>query len=290
MNLQLLKELLSQQLNSPVGSIGLDSIAGGSINDSYRLTLDHTRPYFLKLNSATKFPQLFEKEKTGLCFLAARNCILTPAVIFTGTADNYQLLLLEWIEQGIRNGNFWQKFGEQLAHLHLVSQDDFGFTEDNYMGSLVQVNKPTATWADFFVNCRLRPQLEQAAANKLLQKSHIASFESLFKKITSLFGIETPSLLHGDLWSGNFMCNKSSLPVLIDPAVYFGHRSMDLAMTTLFGGFDRGFYDSYNYHFPFPINYHEQWEVCNLYPLLIHLNLFGSTYLYDMERTLKKFS
>jgi fructosamine-3-kinase len=121
-----------------------------------------------------------------------------------------------------------------------------------------------------------------------VQKSHIASFESLFKKTGSLFNIEKPSLLHGDLWSGNFMCNDRSLPVLIDPATYFGHRSMDLAMTTLFGGFDKAFYDSYNHYSSIPANYYEQWEVCNLYPLLIHLNLFGSGYLHSIERTLQR--
>jgi fructosamine-3-kinase len=200
------------------------------------------------------------------------------------------LLVLEWIESGIRNETFWKKFGEQLAQLHTISREHFGFVEDNYMGSLTQVNSFATNWTDFFIRCRLQPQIELAINNHLLQKSHIASFESLYKKMGSVFNIEKPSLLHGDLWSGNFMCNDRSLPVLIDPAVYFGHRSMDLAMTTLFGGFDRAFYDSYHYHFPFPANHSEQWEICNLYPLLIHLNLFGQSYLSDIAGTLKKFS
>ena len=100
---------------------------------------------------------------------------------------------------------------------------------------------------------------------------------------------EKPALLHGDLWSGNFMCNASSKPVLIDPAVYYGHRSMDLAMTTLFGGFRQTFYEAYNFHFPLPYNYEQQWAVCKLYPLLIHLYLFGLGYLPQIERTLKQF-
>jgi fructosamine-3-kinase len=95
--------------------------------------------------------------------------------------------------------------------------------------------------------------------------------------------------LHGDLWSGNFMCDQNSKPVLIDPAVYFGHRSMDLAMTTLFAGFEKPFYESYNYHFLLPNNYNEQLDICNLYPLLIHLNLFGQSYLQPIGQTLKKF-
>jgi fructosamine-3-kinase len=136
----------------------------------------------------------------------------------------------------------------------------------------------------------LQPQLNLALSKNLLQKNHVDSFYSLAQKLDSIFNIEPPSLLHGDLWSGNFMCNDSSSPVLIDPAVYFGHRSVDLGMTTLFGGFDQLFYDAYNYHFPLPSNYREQWEVANLYPLLIHLNLFGSSYLHDIAAILKRYS
>ncbi|HET6995923.1 MAG TPA: fructosamine kinase family protein, partial [Chitinophagaceae bacterium] len=148
---------------------------------------------------------------------------------------------------------------------------------------------PAAEWPSFFVRHRLQPQIDMAISRQLLQKSHSVAFDSLFLKISSVFEAGKPSLLHGDLWGGNFMCDQRSLPVLIDPAVYFGHRSMDLAMTTLFGGFDRSFYESYNYHFPLPSNYDEQWEICNLYPLLIHLNLFGSSYLPQITTTLNKF-
>jgi protein-ribulosamine 3-kinase len=117
----------------------------------------------------------------------------------------------------------------------------------------------------------------------------VAGFENLYRELESVFDIEQPSLLHGDLWNGNFMCDQNSEPVLIDPALYFGHRSMDLAMTALFGGFEKSFYEAYNYHFPFPNNYREQWEICNLYPLLIHLNLFGAGYLGQIGRTLERF-
>ena len=216
--------------------------------------------------------------------------MLVPQVISYEMIDNYQLLLLEWIEPGIQNENFWKKFGGQLAQLHCVSNEYFGFAENNYMGSLPQLNSFTKNWTDFFINYRLRPQIKLAGTKKLLQKNHTHYFESLFKKLDSIFTIEKPSLLHGDLWSGNFMCNDQSLPVLIDPAVYFGHRSMDLAMTTLFSGFAKEFYDSYHYHLPFPPNYPEQWEISNLYPLLIHLNLFGESYLPGIIATLKKFS
>lgn len=285
---ELLKRHLEQHLGISISSIGLIPAGGGSINDTYQVKLTGEKKFFLKLNLADKFEGLFQKEKNGLEFLAKANCILTPSIFLCETIEKYQLLLLEWIEPGVRNEGFWKKFGEQLARLHHSSHDHFGFIENNYMGSLPQNNSFTENWEEFFVNYRLRPQIQLAIAKAHLGKDLVDRFENLFKKIGSFFNREKPALLHGDLWSGNFLCNSHSMPVLIDPAVYFGHRSMDLAMTTLFGGFDEVFYDSYHHHFPLPANYREQWEICNLYPLLIHLNLFGKSYLADITNTLKK--
>ncbi|HEY6504818.1 MAG TPA: fructosamine kinase family protein [Chitinophagaceae bacterium] len=287
---ELLKTRLSQRSGKTVSSFECRSVGGGSINSTYQVTTDAGKKFFLKLNDETAFPRLFEKERNGLGFIDRQNCILTPPVVFYETNGNYQLLLLEWIEGGIRNESFWKKFGEQLAKLHSVTQEHFGFLEDNYMGSLPQINTFTNDWSEFFNNYRLRPQMELALTKGLLDKSHIVAFETLFKRSASIFNPGKPSLLHGDLWSGNLMCNEQSSPVLIDPAVYFGHRSMDLAMTTLFGGFDKSFYDAYHYHLPLPVNYEEQWELCNLYPLLIHLNLFGKSYLPAILNTLRNFT
>ena len=290
MNLQPVKELISKQLNASFGSVELFPVGGGSINQTYRLSLNKSKHYFLKVNTESKFPGLFEKERNGLEFLAKQNCIRTPSVIYCDRAGDQQLLLLEWIGSGPRTEDFWKVFGEQLARLHHFHDPYFGFYEDNYMGSLTQLNRLAKTWSEFFIYCRLQPQIELALRNDLLQKNHATAFYALAQKLDSIFDIERPSLLHGDLWSGNFMCNESSMPVLIDPAVYFGHRSIDLGMTTLFGGFDKVFYDAYHYHFPLPSNYHEQWEISNLYPLLIHLNLFGSGYLHQIESTIKRYS
>ena len=204
--------------------------------------------------------------------------------------DKHQILVLEWIEGGLRTEIFWKGFGKQLAELHQITHEYFGFAQDNYMGALPQCNEQKQKWPQFFMQCRLEPQLRIAREKDLIRPKHIAAFERLQLKLDDIFDDEAPSLLHGDLWSGNFMCNHRSEPVLIDPATYFGHRSVDLAMTTLFGGFDKLFYESYNYHFPFPPGYHEQWEICNLYPLLIHLNLFGRGYLGQIESIVWKFS
>jgi protein-ribulosamine 3-kinase len=273
----------------PISSLTLSRIGGGSINNTYRVLVNQKFAFFLKTNKADKFPGLFEKEKQGLEFLSSQKLIAVPTVLFCGTYKDEQILVLEWIEQGLKTDSFWKKFGEQLANLHHCTHSHFGFEYDNYMGALPQQNHPTDSWVEFFTRHRLVPQIEMALASHLLSKKEADGFENLYKKLDTIFNIEKPSLVHGDLWSGNFMCNENSVPVLIDPAVYYGHRSVDLAMTTLFGGFDKAFYAAYHYHFPLPSNYQEQWDICNLFPLLIHLNLFGQSYLYDIKMTLQKF-
>jgi fructosamine-3-kinase len=255
-----------------------------------------------------------EKESRGLQLLRSQDIFRIPAEIVCETARGRQVLILEWISQGPKTPAFWTLFGEQLARLHRVTAEfnqlqfqpsqhqpgitassepmasgSFGLSWDNYMGALPQSNTPTSRWTDFFIQQRLAPQVRLAARNDLLDSAHIRSFERLYPLLPGIFPEEAPSLLHGDLWSGNFLCDEHSRPVLIDPAVYFGHRSMDIAMTTLFGGFDPGFYEAYTYHFPFPSNYREQWEICNLYPLLIHLNLFGKSYQGSILHTIQRF-
>ena len=271
------------------GEVRLHTIGGGSINDTYHV-LFNREPLFCKVNSATKFPHLFLSEKRGLQLLARQNIVNTPTVIDHFEADGYQFLLLQWVPEGERTERFWKKFGEQLAALHRVSHPHHGLNETNYMGSVPQQNTPNQLWCEFFAAERLSPLIKRCTEKGQLTKTQVVMFEKLQKKLSSIFEEEPPSLLHGDLWSGNFMCDADSEPVLIDPAVYFGHRSVDLAMTTLFGGFQKPFYEAYHFHFPLPANHPEQWAVCNLYPLLIHLYLFGRGYLPQIERTLKQFA
>lgn len=283
-----IKQKLSRHFR-PLGKLNFHSVGGGSINDTYRIEFG-TQQVFCKINSASEFPQLFIKEKYGLELIGQHGLVKVPLIIDCFETDDKQILLLEWIAQGERKETFWTTFGKQLAKLHQVSNAYFGLAEDNYMGSVPQSNHQHLRWKDFFVQERLQPIVKRCFNKEQLSSVHLKQFEKLYKAIDNIFGDEKPSLLHGDLWSGNFMCNQKREPVLIDPAVYYGHRSMDLAMSTLFGGFRQPFYDAYNFHFPLPPNYREQWKVCNLYPLLIHLHLFGSSYLSQIEHSLQKFS
>lgn len=285
-----LNQLLAESVGIQISSLNLRSIGGGCINETYQVRINGNIDFFLKANSATKYPGLFETEMLGLKFLGRQKEIRVPSVVAFREVESHQILLLEWINTGAKTKEFWARFGEQLAALHRVTDPHFGFTQDNYIGSLPQINEQHQNWTDFFIHCRLHPQLKLAREKNLIQAKHIGAFEKLYGHLPGIFGREKTALLHGDLWSGNFMCDQNSYPMLIDPAIYFGHRSMDLAMTTLFGGFDKLFYDSYNYQFPFPHNYYEQWDTCNLYPLLIHLNLFGVAYLGQIESILKPFS
>jgi len=284
--LQKLKELFSNNANE----IYFGSVGGGCINETYRIDFGNQH-FFCKINSAVKFPQLFQKESNGLKLIAQQNVIEVPDVIDCFETNGQQVLLLEWINEGERSGKFWKKFGEQLAALHGISNEYFGLNEDNYMGSVPQSNKPADNWIDFFIQQRLQPLINKCLSQNLLSPKHQTQFENLYKQLPSIFDSEQkPSLLHGDLWSGNFMCNGNSEPVLIDTAVYFGHPSVDLGMTTLFGGFRSAFYEAYDYHSPFHSNYKEQWQVCNVYPLLIHLLLFGRSYLSQIETVLRPYN
>jgi len=267
----------------------ITSVSGGSLNETHRIMGKAKDALFLKINSAKKFPQLFELEKQGLDQLSSTQTIRTPKILHMGEMGDLQLLVMEWVAEGQKTKKFWENFGARLAALHQHSDTHHGFVNDNYMGVLYQKNDRMESWIDFFTECRIKPQLALARNKGLIDQKDIDEFDSLIERLPAIFEDENPSMLHGDLWSGNFLCDEHEQPVLIDPAVYFGHRSMDLAMTKLFGGFDETFYSSYNHHFAFPKNHDEQWDVCNLYPLLIHLNLFGISYKRSIREILKKF-
>lgn len=286
-----LKKLLGQQYHQPIDVLHFQSVGGGSINQTFKLTFSNTHTLFCKINWAAAFPQLFLKEKQGLEALGKSGTIKTPKVHGCAVLDDYEVLLLEWVESGGTTPSFFRTFGEQLAALHHNTAENFGWETDNYMGSVPQQNNLEKNWISFFQMQRLEPLVQQCISKQLLPLSDHELFKKLYVRLPQLFdNSEKPALLHGDLWSGNYICSQYQEPVLIDPAVYYGHRCVDLAMTTLFGGFDAAFYESYIYHFSLPYNYTEQFKVCNLYPLLIHVLLFGKSYLTTIQQTLRHFA
>lgn len=263
-------------------------LGGGSINDAWRLDTDAGR-FFLKTNSADRFPSMFEAEADGLQRLREAGPLRVPQVIGHGEDHDDSFLLLEWVEAGDKGTDFWADFGRGLAQLHRHTQEHFGLDRDNYIGSLPQRNTAERDWPGFFIHQRLEPQLKIARDRKRVEAGMAFRFERLFHQLDTLFPAEPPALLHGDLWSGNFICDSEGRPVLIDPAVYYGHREMDLAMTKLFGGADDALYTAYHAERPLEQGWEERLDVCNLYPLLVHVNLFGGGYVRQVEGVLRRF-
>jgi len=281
-------ESLESIYTEKIELISVSPVGGGDINDAFRL-ITSEGDFFVKKNSSSGFPGMFKKEAMGLELLDRTKAIRVPKVIDFGESGDEAFLILRFIRSGQRKPIFWDQFAHQLGNLHRHSNDSFGLDHNNYIGSLHQSNKKHKTWHEFFVSERLEVQVKLARNSGLIDKNTISAFEKFYKKINDIFTVEQPALLHGDLWGGNFMVDENGGPVLIDPAVYYGHREMDLAMTKLFGGFDSKFYDAYNQYYPLEKAWQERVDYCNLYPLMVHVNLFGKTYLRSVNSILNKF-
>jgi protein-ribulosamine 3-kinase len=281
-------EILGKKLNSSVKIISINPISGGCINNAVKLSAN-SGDYFLKWNNAAAFPGMFEAEAKGLIHLNATKSFRIPKVIAAGIADKESFLLLEFIQPGHKSQGYWKNFGTALAELHRNTNSHFGLDHPNYIGSLPQQNNFHSSWSEFFVLERIEPQIRIAKNAEKINQQTIEKFQQLFTKIKEIFPEEPPALLHGDLWSGNIMAAAGNQPCIYDPAVYFGHREMDLAMSKLFGGFDNLFYQNYNEHYPLEKNWQKRSDICNLYPLMVHVNLFGGGYLSQVEAILRPF-
>ena len=265
-----------------------EPVYGGDINQSFCLYSSDTK-YFLKVNDAKRFPFMFEKEANGLDTLRNSGTLAIPGVIKCGIAEQQQYLLLEWIEPGKPKSNFWENFGAELATMHRQPQPYFGWSADNYIGSLPQYNIQHDSWHTFYAECRILPLVKKLFDTGAFSKQDVVAADTLCQKIDQLFSQEPPALLHGDLWSGNFMIAAAGNVAIYDPAVYYGHREMDLGMTKLFGGFDQRFYTTYNEVYPLEKNWLQRLPLTQLYPLLVHAVLFGGHYVMSVRNIIKQF-
>lgn len=265
-----------------------NSVTGGCINNAVMLKTSQGL-YFVKWNDEKKYPLMFEAEMKGLQHLFDTHCIRIPKPLFTGVSDDMSFIFMAYVQASPPIKNFWENFGSSLALLHKNSSDAFGLNHDNYIGSLPQSNKNHKSWTDFFVNERLEKLVVLAYDNNLINSLLIKHFEHLYLRLADIFPEELPALLHGDLWNGNYIVGEDGKAFIIDPAVYYGHREMDLGMTKLFGGFTAEFYRSYDNTYPLEKGWTNRIEICNLYPLLVHLNLFGRSYLSGIESVVRRF-
>ena len=260
-------------------------VSGGCINQGYAVS-GNGLIYFVKINQANQ-EAMFAAEALGLKQIHATKTIRVPEPICWGIAEKSSYLVLEWLEFGGGNSQSWEKMGRNLAHLHQVSLSDrFGWHCNNTIGSTPQINTISNNWADFFAHQRIGYQLR-------LAKERGGNFPDEDQVIPAISEILSqhqphPSLVHGDLWSGNAAITVDGEPVILDPATYWGDREVDLAMTELFGGFPAAFYRGYNDVFPLDGGYQQRKTLYNLYHILNHFNLFGGGYASQANRMLQE--
>ena len=284
------EEKLTTHFGKEIKIKGFQSVGGGCINHAGRLKTSE-QDVFIKWNNAGDFPEMFETEAKGLDLLREPSAIRIPEVLGTGESGRLSFILLELIERNFQAPNYWELLGYQLADLHRIKNERFGLDYDNYIGSLNQVNKPTDNWVDFFRHHRLEYQAKLAMDSGKFGVNQIRWLNNLYPQLDSIFpASEFPSLIHGDLWSGNLITDDKGGPCLIDPAVYYGNREIEIAFTALFGGFSDVFYRAYQDAYPLEPGFWEREEIYNLYPLMVHVNLFGGHYVNQVSMILKKYS
>ena len=283
-----LGEQLSSSSGATISILHADPLSGGSIHDTFILHTDRGL-YFLKTNAADRTPSYFEAEADGLSRIRSTGAVRTPRTIAQGEWDGTGYLMLEHVAQGPHTRPFWERFGRTLATLHRNGHEQFGLERDNYIGTLVQTNGQHDTWSEFMIHERLEPQLKLARDRKRVEAGMLLRSERLFNRLDKLFPIERPALVHGDLWHGNFLVDTEGQPVMIDPAVHYGHREMDIAMARLFGGFDDTFFAAYQDEWPLEVGWQDRIALCNLYPLLVHANLFGGAYFHEVDTVLRRY-
>lgn len=267
-----------------------NAVGGGCISSTQRISLSNGTELLLKVNPPIR--GLFRAEANGLLEIAKSKTIKVPHVL----AHDEDFLLTEFIQssRGAVSSGFFEAFGRELAALHSSISSGFGFYEDNFIGSTPQKNTGAPAdwkWADFFVHYRLEFQLEQLESGG----KSTPELRSVFAKaISTIYSLlldynEPPSLLHGDLWSGNYVAGADGKAALIDPAVYYGDREAELAMTTLFGGFPETFYSAYNERYPLRPGWRDRRDAYQLYHVMNHLNLFGSSYYSHALSLLRRY-
>lgn len=288
---------LVQALSDAIGAAitAATPVSGGCIAQATRLQTERG-VFFLKWGRGA-VAKAFAGEAAGLEALAKPDTPLRIPKVYstqeystqeeTDTRAGY--LLMEWIEPGAPDPTFDADLGEALAYLHRHTADTYGFEVDNHIGKLPQQNPRTGDWPTFFREHRLRPQAERARTQGRWKDRWNAPFATVLEGLDRwLPQSPRPALVHGDLWRGNVMATQAGGPALVDPATYYGHREVDLAMADLFGGFDEAFYAAYRSVDPLSAGYSRRASIYNLYHLINHLNHFGGAYAQQVEHTMQE--
>lgn len=278
---------LAAVAGSPVAAVR--PVGGGSINRALRADLADGRSVFVKYHPDAP-PGAFRAEAEGLAWLAEARAVRTPAVVAVGEAPGPRFLALEWIARGAGGPAAQEALGRGLAALHLAAPASFGLDRDNMIAGLPQPNGPLPTWGEFYGRRRLEPMARRAVGDGLLPAAFLPRLERLCARLPELVGPpEPPARLHGDLWGGNAIIDAEGGPAVVDPAVYGGHREMDLAMMRLFGGFGARVFAAYEEVHPLAAGHGERVPLCQLYPVLVHVCLFGGGYAGQAEGIVSRY-
>lgn len=287
------EEKLAERTGRPARIAGADRVSGGCVSPVARVETDEGDIFFLKWGAVETSqdapPGMLASEADALRALGAGGNVRVPEVIAVEDGGRgAPWLLLEWLEPGPPGPETWRSLGAGLAGLHRNLADTFGWHGDNFIGPLHQANQAMESWPEFWRGRRLEPQLRSAVDAGYLSEEQ-ARFDRLFDGLEDLLGdVSEASLLHGDLWNGNVHILRDGMPALVDPSVYYGHREVDLAMSELFGGFGRDFYEAYEEAWPVDAAYHERRRALyQLYYLLVHVNLFGGSYVASVRERLR---
>ena len=283
-----LREAVGRELGSAVREAS--PVAGGDINDAFDVRLSDGRRVFVKAHSRG-VPGMFAAEARGLGWLAEARAIGVPEVLAVGSDDaGAGFLALEHLGNGRPGRDFDETLGRALGKLHRFGAPCFGLDHSNFIGPLPQPNEPAEDWPTFYRERRLLPLLQRAVDRGLVGKQLRSDLESVFARLDSIVGPrESPARLHGDLWAGNLHVGADGEPWLIDPAVYGGHREVDLAMMRLFGGFSSRVFAAYAESYPLAAGHQERVPLYQLYPLLVHANLFGAGYVSAVEQAVNRY-
>jgi fructosamine-3-kinase len=282
-------EAIVTAVGTPIAAV--KPVGGGDISSAARVDWADGRQAFVKWRSDGP-AGLFTAERRGLERLRSANALRVPEVLAQSEAthDSPAFILMTWLERGAERPGVAEALGQGLAALHRVTHDAYGLDHDNFIGANPQPNQSAADWVTFFHEQRLGFQMELAGRNGYLSSTRARRLAKLLARLSDWLPSDPPaSLLHGDLWGGNWLVTAAGEPALIDPAVYYGHREADLAFTELFGGFSGAFYAAYNQAWPLEPGYQERRDLYNLYHLLNHLNLFGEGYGGSVDSILRRY-
>jgi len=275
-----LADWLSEQTHTPFYVQRVSEVCGGCIHQAYVFE-SCDRSYFIKMNQAAQ-RDIFEAETEALEILARTATICVPRPIGCGCIGERSFLAMERLLFGSKTSDDWRRMGQELAGLHRYTDDQFGWHRDNFIGASPQLNKHYSHWIDFFREQRLRPQFAMAHDAGIKLSNTGALLDAFASRLEGHHPF--PSLVHGDLWSGNIGFLEDGSPVIFDPACYFGDRETDIAFSEFFGGFPSSFYAAYEAAWPLPKGYAQRKPFYNLYHVLNHANLFGGHYIQQAQQ------